>query len=207
MARDLYQKSVFVNCPFDSDYQPLFRAVIFTLVDCGYTPRCALESSDSSAVRIDKIFSLIEACRLAIHDISRNGLDPQTALPRFNMPLELGIFLGARRFGSRRHKSKNCLIFERTANEYDVYCSDISGQDIRAHENKIGIIVRDVRNWLRSDASSRVKLPGDKRILARLTSFLSQLPGVCEAEGLDPERLVFTDFLNLVVAWRDENPL
>ena len=38
-----YNTSVFVNCPFDAEYLPLFRAVVFTIEWCGYRTRCALE--------------------------------------------------------------------------------------------------------------------------------------------------------------------
>ena len=33
---------VFVNCPFDADYEPLLHAVLFTVEDCGFRVRCAL---------------------------------------------------------------------------------------------------------------------------------------------------------------------
>ena len=41
MARNDYGKGVFLNCPFDSRYAPLFRALIFAVFDCGFRPRCA----------------------------------------------------------------------------------------------------------------------------------------------------------------------
>src|SRR5437764_6982536 len=94
-----YDLNVFVNCPFDDSYRAIFEALIFAIHDCGYIARCALEVSDASEVRIEKIAKIIAACRFGIHDISRTDLDNTTALPRFNMPLELGIFLGAKRFG------------------------------------------------------------------------------------------------------------
>ena len=34
---------VFINCPFDQNYKPLFEAIIFTIYDCGFRPICALE--------------------------------------------------------------------------------------------------------------------------------------------------------------------
>jgi len=39
------QKSdnVFINCPFDSDYKPLFDAIVFAIFDFGFVPRCSLE--------------------------------------------------------------------------------------------------------------------------------------------------------------------
>ncbi len=50
------------------------------------------------------------------------------SLPRFNMPLELGIFLGAKRFGSQKQKQKNGLILDREKYRYQSFCSDIAGQ-------------------------------------------------------------------------------
>jgi hypothetical protein len=91
---------VFINCPFDGDYLPFFHATIFTVYRCGFTPRCALEVIDGGGTRIAKIEKLIEECPFGIHDISRTELDATNRLPRFNMPLELGLFLGARRYGA-----------------------------------------------------------------------------------------------------------
>ena len=42
-----------------------------------------------------KICQLILESPYGIHDLSRIELDPSTQLPRFNMALELGLFLGA----------------------------------------------------------------------------------------------------------------
>ena len=51
-----YVKSVFVNCPFDGGYSPLFEAIVFTVFDCGFRARCTLEIDDSGQSRIEKIF-------------------------------------------------------------------------------------------------------------------------------------------------------
>ncbi len=95
-----YHTSVFINCPFDGGYERLFEATVFTVFYSGYFPRCALEIYNSGQVRIEKIFKLIESCQFGIHDISRTELDADSKLPRFNMPLELGMFSGAQRFGA-----------------------------------------------------------------------------------------------------------
>jgi len=50
MARNEYATSVFVNCPFDTQYKPLFEAIVFTVFACGFQPRCALEIDDASEV-------------------------------------------------------------------------------------------------------------------------------------------------------------
>ena len=106
-----YGKNVFINCPFDDDYRPIFRAIVFTVAAAGYVTRCTLEHEDASQVRITKIFRLIADSALSIHDVSRTELDEANQLPRFNMPLELGAFLGAKHFGSLRHQRKRTAWF------------------------------------------------------------------------------------------------
>ncbi|MDR3516765.1 MAG: hypothetical protein P4M00_13185 [Azospirillaceae bacterium] len=122
-----YERSVFINCPFDPPYKPLLDAAVFAVLDCGFIPRCALEKSDSGTVRIEKIFRIIEDCKFGIHDISRTELDPDHRLPRFNMPFELGIFLGARHFGNGAQHAKECMIVDTESQRYQEFISDISG--------------------------------------------------------------------------------
>jgi len=107
-----YRRDVFINCPFDKRYKKLLDAVVYCILDCGFRPRCALEFSDSSEVRIEKIFRIISECKYGIHDLSRVQLDTTSNLPRFNMPLEVGIFLAAKRFDDRVQKQKVCLILD-----------------------------------------------------------------------------------------------
>jgi hypothetical protein len=138
-----------------------------------------LEIDDGAAIRIESILRLIGECRLGIHDLSRVELDGNTNLPRFNMPPELGLFLGARRFGGPRQKRKSCVVLERDAHRYDMYCSDISGQEVRAHGGRVDRAIACVRNWLRNQASADKMLPAPRRIEERLTTFLDQCLGLC----------------------------
>lgn len=131
-----YADSVFLNCPFDSDYIPIFDAVVFAIFSCGFIARSALEITDSSEVRIDKICRIISNSKLAVHDLCRTELDADSNLPRFNMPLELGIFLGAKKLGTKIQREKSCLMLDREAFRYQKFISDIAGQDIRAHSGQ-----------------------------------------------------------------------
>ena len=149
MRNSTYDDNVFINCPFDKDYKPIFNAILFAIFDCGFVPRCTLEEVDASQIRIEKIYSIISSCRYGIHDISRTELDSKNKLPRFNMPLELGLFLGAKRFGGKTHNKKACLIFDRKPHRYQKFISDISGQDIKSHNNKPKTAIKEVRDWLR----------------------------------------------------------
>ncbi len=130
-----YEQNVFINCPFDKIYAPLFQAAIFAVIECGFEVRCGLETSDASQIRIQKIYEQIGSCKYGIHDLSRVQLDENSKLPRFNMPLELGIFMGAKFLGSPKQKQKMCLVFDEIPYRYQKYLSDIAGQDISSHQN------------------------------------------------------------------------
>src|SRR6266568_5262619 len=148
MRKADYARSVFLNYPFDESYAPLAEALVFAVMDCGFHVRCAKESSDASSVRIHKIYELIRGSRLSIHDLSRTELDPNTELPRFNMPLELGIFLGAKFLGDEQQRRKECLIFDKERYRYQKYVSDVAGQDIAIHNNDPRTLLARVRDWL-----------------------------------------------------------
>src|SRR4051794_26845863 len=160
-----YEKNVFINCPFDPAYRPLFEAVTFAVYDCGFYPRSALEVDDGTQVRIEKIQSIIRESRLAVHDISRTQLDRGTRLPRFNMPLELGMFLGAKAFGSRDQKRKAAIVLDTEPFRFQKYISDIAGQDIRAHRRSPAEAVRQVRNFLATQCTPGSPIPGGDRVV------------------------------------------
>lgn len=94
-----YNKSVFINCPFDSAYEPLFRGIVFTVNHMNFKPKSAIETADAGEPRLHKILDLIESCKYSIHDLSRTEIDPNHGLPRFNVPFELGLDLGCKRYG------------------------------------------------------------------------------------------------------------
>jgi len=195
-----YARSVFINCPFDGEYLPIFRAVVFTVSVCGFVPRCSLEHDDASQVRLEKIYRLIGSSALGIHDISRTELDGENHLPRFNMPLELGFFLGAKQFGSGRHRSKRCLILDRDRYRFQKFISDIAGQDIKAHVNSPETVIRTVRDWLRG-AAGQGKMPGGSYLWSRYKKFTKDLPGLCDESHLVPAHLTFRDLYELVLDW------
>ena len=183
MQSSRYNDNVFLNCPFDSAYKRLFDAMVFAVHDCGFIARCALEEEDASQVRIDKIYDIIADCRYGIHDISKTGLDKTSRLPRFNMPLELGVFLGAKRFGINEQKRKNCLILDKEQYRYQQFISDIAGQDIRAHNNDPEEIVKAVRNWLRN-TSKRRTIPSGSIIWERYQRFRQELPQISSSASV-----------------------
>jgi hypothetical protein len=125
-ARPISPDNVFVNCPFDDEYAETFRALIFAIRACGFQPRSARELDDSGQPRIEKLYGLVKECRYGIHDLSRTEPDALHNLPRFNMPLELGIFLGAKHYGSPRQREKRLLIFDTEQYRYQKFVSDLA---------------------------------------------------------------------------------
>jgi hypothetical protein len=202
-----YESSVFINCPFDSAYRPLFEAVTFAVYDCGFYPRSALEVEDSSEVRIEKIIRIVGECRLAVHDISRTQLDRDSRLPRFNMPLELGIFIGAKAFGAAEHRRKAAIVLDTDRFRYQKYISDIAGQDIRAHHRRPSDAIQQVRSFLSTHCTDGTILPGGSKIAARYAQFRQGLAETGAELHVQPGELTFRDLTTLMVAWLQKHPV
>lgn len=198
--RDQFRHSVFINSPFDNQYWPLFEALVFTVIACGFKSRCALEELDSGTVRLEKIVRIIRSCRLAVHDLSRIELSGRRALPRFNMPFELGLDIGCRRFGRQQYGKKRTLILDSKRYRYQAFISDISGQDIHTHNNVPDNLIRRVRDWLRVN-TRRSSLPGQRHIAGSFRSFTKSLPENCRKTGLDRKNLLFVDYVRLAKIW------
>jgi hypothetical protein len=137
-------RAVFINCPFSADYNDLFEAITFAVIRSGFIARCARETDDASEVRFDKICRIIAECDLSIHDISKTELDARSGLPRFNMPFELGLYLGAKRFGGRAGRGKKALILDREPFRYQAFLSDIAGQDVHTHSGDVGVLIERI---------------------------------------------------------------
>jgi hypothetical protein len=194
-----YDRNVFINCPFDPEYAPIFEAIVFAVHDSGLIPRCARERLDSSEIRLQKIVDLIGAARYSIHDLSRTELDHATALPRFNMPLELGIDLGCKSF-SKPHREKSLLIFDSDQYRFQKYVSDIAGQDIHRHSNDPKIAIGRVRDWLRSETGDS-NIRGGAAMHSRYLTFRRELPAICDELKLDADNLPFVDLSYAVFFW------
>jgi hypothetical protein len=195
------RRDVFINCPFDPQYRRLFHALLFAVHDCGFSTRSALEVEDSGEVRVQKIIRIIGESPYAIHDISR--IDT----PRFNMPLELGLFLGAKAFGGPEQQAKSCIVLDEEPYRYQKYCSDIAGQDIRAHGGKPNVAIEIVRNWLSTTTAAQgMVIPSGSVIAKRYRTYRAKLPASCERLQLNPRRLTFFDQRAIVISWLDANP-
>ncbi|HEY8504022.1 MAG TPA: hypothetical protein VIL46_05530 [Gemmataceae bacterium] len=184
--RPRYGTSVFLNCPFDDAYRPLFRALVFTVQVCGFVARCALEADDSGETRFAKILRLVEQSQFGIHDICRTELSANR-LPRFNMPYELGLFIGFKYSGNATQQRKRLLILDSEPYRYQQFLSDIAGQDIRSHGDRTETLIKEVRHWLQNQTPR--SLPGADRLIESFRRFQGDLPAVLDHLHKTPEDL------------------
>ncbi len=201
-----YSSNVFVNCPFDHSYNDLFEAIIFAIHDCGFIARCAREEDDAGNVRINKIMKIIDECKYGIHDISKADLDANTNLARFNMPLELGIFLGAHQYSPKDqyNKEKRSLIMDVEQYRYQQFISDLAGQDIASHNSEPNAAIVSVRNFLYTN-SKRKTIASGQFIFERFSIFNNDLPAYCATLHWDRTQLVFLEYATCVTEWIKNN--
>lgn len=206
-----YDFNVFVNCPFDKQYVPLLRPLLFAVVYLGFKPRIATERSDAGESRLEKICGLVRESRYSIHDLSRLKSTKSEEFYRLNMPFELGIDYGARQYGPPFMGEKRCLILEKSDHDFKKALSDLSGVDIKSHKNEPIEVVRSVRDWFLETAglSDAVYF---RVIWFHFQNFTADLYRSRLAEGIpeddvteDIERMPIPEYLNCANEWISKN--
>ena len=147
---------VFLNVPYDREFERLFLAYIAGISAFGLVPRATLEIPTSS-LRLEKIVQLISKCRYSLHDLSRVQLDahaPRT--PRFNMPFELGLAVARQlNLGVGKH---DWFVCEAKKRRLSKSLSDLNGTDPYIHEGTIAGVFRELCNiFVRVDRQPTVQ--------------------------------------------------
>jgi hypothetical protein len=118
-------EGVFINCPFDASYEPIFVTLVGTLIFLGQKPHCVIEVREKGDGRLARIFELITGCRISIHDLSRVGTPA-----RFNMPFELGLACSLKLTQPELYE---VFVMDATAFRTDLTLSDYKGRDPLIH--------------------------------------------------------------------------
>lgn len=161
---DNFSRNVFVNCPLDDDYRQLLLPIVFTIKYLGYIPRLSLERVDCTETRIEKIIELINESKFGIHDLSRIVSASENEHYRMNMPFELGVDYGCKKFKEGKWEAKQILILEKEKYRYQKALSDLSGSDIKNHDDEPDKLMAVVRNWfvttetIRADSGNKIWL-------------------------------------------------
>jgi hypothetical protein len=175
------EKAVFINCPFDANYEPLLRSIVFATVCCGFLPRSAVDSGTVSDSRMNRIAEAIFSCRYSIHDLSRCRGEGSEALARFNMPLELGMAM-ARRFTADQTGDHDWLILVPDGHQYVKFISDLAGFDPKTHDETPGRVIQAVMSWLATRPNA-IPTPTPKQVLSELPKFEADVIRLTEEWG------------------------
>jgi len=192
--------SVFINCPFDNNYFPLLKPLLFTLIYIDLTPKIS-ETSDSGKVRLNNVKDLMSISKYSIHDLSRMEPLNKNEYPRFNMPFECGIDFGLKMSDEKKYASKKFLILEKENYRYQKVISDISGNDIKAHNNDPEQMIKVIRDWFKP---INLNIPRHKEIWLAFNEFEFVNEEILVKEGYDPKdinSLTFSDIIENMKAW------
>ena len=142
MPRKSRVKSVFLNIPYDAPFENLFVAYVVGLTQLGLHINAALAVPNQG--RLETIIELIEKSDFSIHDLSRVELSH--GVPRFNMPVELGLALYRSRITRGKHR---IFIFDAKPHQAQRSTSDVNGIDPQIHNGTVKGLMSGLRNILR----------------------------------------------------------
>lgn len=198
-----YESNVFINCPFDDAYRPLLKALLFTIKSCGLHPRIASERLDAYEARVEKIIELIAESKYSIHDLSRIKSAGTDEYYRLNMPFEIGLDLGCKKFHpDEKYRSKFSLILEKERFSLHKALSDLSSSDVKCHNEDAEQLVEEVRTWFSETGLSN--LPGPSLVWDNFNIFNADLYARKVREGFKPlqiDKLPVPEFLKAVDKW------
>ena len=115
------------------------------------------------------------------------------------MPFELGLFFGAKEFGSRKQKTKNAIIFDINKYRYQSFISDLNGIDVKAHANDPYTAIKYIRDWLRV-SSKRKNLPGETLLIQEYKKFKKTMPYTAKRLGFKPRDIPYDDYCGMTEA-------
>jgi hypothetical protein len=147
------RNGVFLNIPYDEEFRSLYLAYIVGLYQLDLVPHLASEIPGGDR-RLNRILDLIKSCRYSIHDLSRVELStPPTGVPRFNMPLELGMTITWQSLNPSLH---TWFVWESNLYRIQRSASDLNGTDAYIHNGTPEGVLRELCNSFESDHSTSV---------------------------------------------------
>lgn len=165
-------ESVFLNIPYDTGFEDLYLAYIVGLTQLGLRINVSLAIPNQG--RLNAIINLIENSDFSIHDLSRVELSQ--GMPRFNMPLELGLALLHSKRSKRPH---GVYIFDRKAYQAQRSTSDVNGIDPQIHNGRPKDLMIGLRNVFRQQGDVTT-VP---EMLASYKALKKKLPAIRESAG------------------------
>ncbi len=193
LRMDSRSSRVFINCPFDDEFKPIFDAIIFAIHDLGFEARHAL-IKDGDDLRLPRIAREISGSKYSIHDLSRVEITGKQKLPRFNMPFEAGIAFSLSHFADES-KPHHLLLLDSKRYRYLATLSDAAGLDPKIHDANPEKAIENVRNFL-SEKIKAPMLPGGEHVQKRYGLFLARLPAAADMHKLSMKELQSWSYVN-----------
>lgn len=197
----VFERTVFINCPFDERYLNKLHAIVFVVLDCGLRPSLAIDVDNADQHRLIKITKLVRNAKFGIHDISATTLSGKLRYPRFNMPFELGLSMGASRFESPSRR-RRLLILEGTNYSYLATLSDIAGHDAKSHGNTVIGVIEQVRSFF-SRQPGFSKTAGTEDINKRFQAFKRHLPKIAASRKISRTEIKRFSYLADYIGFAD----
>lgn len=194
-----FEQSVFINCPFDSEYRPILNSILFCIVQANLIPRLATDRADGGENRLDKICRLMRESKFSIHDLSRCQALRKGEISRLNMPFELGIDYGLRTTARAPYSEKCFLVLDEKPHRLRQALSDINGWDPSAHEGNPEKALKLVRNWLVQEAA--VNLPGGEVLFGKSLIFEEWKYGQPDHAAADVDRYEPFELVRAMTRW------
>lgn len=170
-----YEKSVFINCPFDQEFAPLFHAIVLAVAARGFTPRCARESDGQPVPRIFRIARGLMESKYSIHDLSRFEGEGVENLSRFNMPFELGMAVGIQQVKEGQPATHNWGALVPPGALHQRFISDLNAFDLRDHDGTPSNVIKQVASWLTQQPDFSPPTPAAMSILDAYQGFSNLL--------------------------------
>ena len=203
-----FNSNVFINCPFDSEYDSLLQPILFTIVYFGLTPQIASQTTDSGEQRITRILSLILKSKYSIHDLSRIRSAKRGEFYRLNMPFELGIDYGCRCTAKGQLKRKKFLVLGEKPHDYKKALSDLAGIDASSHMNNPEKVVLALRNWFIESVPSNKAADSASVIWYKFMKFKTDFHERRKSEGFskaDLKRMPVSEYISFIRTWIGNN--
>ncbi len=174
MAQELGE-SVFLNIPYDKGFEPIYLAYVTGLTVLGLKPKLTAAVPNSKN-RLETIIKLLETCAYSIHDLSR--VESTNGMPRFNMPLELGLALYREWNAPDKH---GVYVFEQKSHRIQQSTSDLNGMDPFIHNGSPEKVMSGLRSIFQREAN-RSTVP---KMMKTYDWLIQKLPIIQQNAGTD----------------------
>lgn len=198
--------SVFINCPYDPDYEDIFDALLFAAVICGFYPKSAMTPRESAKPRMERIAQTLRESKYSFHDLSRCKGGGDENLARFNMPLELGIAMGLKYFANDEADGHDWCLLVLSNSDYRRFVSDLAGYDPKEYDGHVDGAVQALMSWLSVTQDATMASVNPRQVLNALPEY-RRITAQLRADWGSTSNVPWEFFVNTAIEVAQQNAL